>query len=158
VKPLDLAAQPLPHLSGNALARGDQAEAAEGDAALADFVAADVVVIGAPMYNFAIPSQLKAWIDRITVAGKTFRYTASGVQGLAGGKQVIVAVSSGGVDPADVTGDFVVPYLRHLFAFLGIENVRFVRAEGLAVSACGREQGLNAALAAAMNLPLARAA
>src|SRR5215472_17681795 len=79
---LDLAARDLPHLSQSALARSDESEAARNVRALDQFLAADVLVIGAPIYNFSIPSQLKAWIDRIAVAGKTFRYTANGPEGL----------------------------------------------------------------------------
>lgn len=145
---LDLAAQELPHLSGKSLARSDGTEAARSAAALEQFLQAQVLVIGAPIYNFSIPSQLKAWIDRITVAGKTFRYTASGPEGLAGGKEVIVAMARGGVTGADAKGEFGESYLRFLFAFLGIRNVRFVRAEGLAISPEHREASLNAARAA----------
>src|SRR4029077_1836460 len=82
LKYVDLAAEALPHFPVT-----DQS--GRNESTLADFLAADVIVIGAPMYNFSIPSQLKAWIDRVTVAGKTFRYTESGPRGLAGGKQVI---------------------------------------------------------------------
>ena len=145
---LDLAAQELPHLSQKSLVRADELEAARNAAALEQFLTADVIVIGAPVYNFTIPSQLKAWIDRITVAGKTFRYTEKGPQGLAGGKQVIVAVSRGGMRAADASGEFGEPYLKFLFAFLGIEDVRFVRAEGLAISPQHRAASLSAARAA----------
>jgi FMN-dependent NADH-azoreductase len=93
VKYTDLAADELPHFSSKSLAAQASEERARDAATLADFLAAEVIVIGAPMYNFSIPSQLKAWIDRVTVAGKTFRYTESGPQGLAGGKKVIVAIS-----------------------------------------------------------------
>ena len=82
----DLDAMPLPHLSSGSLAGADSAEAADAERVMQEFLAADVVVIGAPMYNFGIPSTLKAWIDRITVAGRTFHYTETGPQGLAGGK------------------------------------------------------------------------
>ena len=145
---LDLAAEALPHLSGKSLARSDETEAARSAAALEEFLAADVLVIGAPIYNFSIPSQLKAWIDRISVAGKTFRYTASGPEGLAGGKQVIVAMARGGVSSAQPQGEFGESYLKFLFAFLGIEDVRFVRAEGLAISPEHRAASLAAARAA----------
>ena len=158
VKYLDLAAAAqLPHLTAGSLAQADQAEAARNAEALSDFLAADVVVLGAPTYNFSIPSQLKAWIDRITVAGKTFRYTASGPQGLAGGKRLIVAVSRGGVYPPNAPGEFVESYLKFVFGFLGIEDIGFVRAEGLAISPEHRQTGLNAALAA-IEAPLAVAA
>ena len=145
---LDLAAEALPHLSGKSLARSDETEAARNAAALEEFLAADVLVIGAPIYNFSIPSQLKAWIDRITVAGKTFRYTASGPEGLAGGKQVIIAMARGGVSGAQPQGEFGESYLKFLFAFLGIQDVRFVRAEGLALSPEHRASSLAAARAA----------
>ena len=142
---VDLVAQELPHLSQKSLVRADELEAARNAEALEQFLAAEAIVIGAPVYNFTIPSQLKAWIDRITVAGKTFRYTEKGPQGLAGGKQVIVAVSRGGMRAADASGEFGEPYLKFLFAFLGIEDVRFVRAEGLAISPQHRAASLSAA-------------
>jgi FMN-dependent NADH-azoreductase len=145
---LDLAAQELPHLSQKSLVRADELEAARNAEALEQFLAADAIVIGAPVYNFTIPSQLKAWIDRITVAGKTFTYTANGPQGLAGGKEVVVAVARGGVRAPDASGEFGEPYLKFLFAFLGIDNVRFVRAEGLAISPQQRAASLSAARAA----------
>jgi FMN-dependent NADH-azoreductase len=141
----DLAAHEVPHLSLATLTRTDELEAQRSAEALEEFLAADVIVIGAPMYNFAIPSQLKAWIDRIVVAGKTFRYTASGPRGLAGGKRVIVAVSRGGIYALGAPGEFGESYLKFLFAFLGIEDVSVVRAEGLALSAEHREAALRAA-------------
>lgn len=131
----DLAAHPLPHWTP--VADASDPAAVLGSQMLEEFLAADVVVIGAPMYNFAISSQLKAWLDRIMVAGKTFHYTANGPEGLAGGKRVIVASSRGGFygkDSPAAAMDFQEPYLRAAFAFLGIDNVEFVRAEGMAVS------------------------
>lgn len=128
----DLAAQPLPHWTP--VADAADPAAARGGEMLDEFLAADVVVIGAPMYNFGIPSQLKAWLDRIAVAGKTFRYGANGPEGLAGGKRVIVASSRGGMH-ANSPMDFQEPYLRALLGFLGIDQVEFVRAEGVNVSA-----------------------
>jgi FMN-dependent NADH-azoreductase len=130
----DLAAQPLPHWTP--VADASDPAAVLGNQLLEEFLAADVVVIGAPMYNFAISSQLKAWLDRILVAGKTFRYTSNGPEGLAGGKRVIVASSRGGIyskDPAAAAMDFQEPYLRATFAFIGIDDVEFVRAEGVAI-------------------------
>ena len=130
----DLAAQPLPHWTP--VADASDPAAVLGNQLLEEFLAADVVVIGAPMYNFAISSQLKAWLDRILVAGKTFRYTANGPEGLAGGKRVIVASSRGGIyskDSAAAAMDFQEPYLRATFAFIGIDDVEFVRAEGIAI-------------------------
>ncbi|MDO1528687.1 NAD(P)H-dependent oxidoreductase [Fulvimonas sp. R45] len=128
----DLAAQPLPHWQP--VADASDPAALAGSEALEEFLAADIVVIGAPMYNFGIPSQLKTWIDRIAVAGKTFRYTADGPEGLAGGKRVIVASSRGGIYSPGSAGaamDFQEPYLRAVFGFLGIPELEFVRAEGL---------------------------
>ena len=130
----DLAANPLPHLSGTSLAQADAEETATAAAVIDEFLSADVIVLGVPMYNFGIPSQLKAWIDRVAVAGKTFRYTAEGPQGLAGGKKVIVAASYGGFHPADGASNFIEPYLRFVFGFFGITDIEFVTAEGLSVS------------------------
>lgn len=130
----DLAAQPLPHWAP--VADASDPAAVLGTEMLEEFLAADVVVIGAPMYNFAISSQLKAWLDRILVAGKTFRYTANGSEGLAGGKRVIVASSRGGFYGKDTPAaamDFQEPYLRAAFAFIGITDIQFVRAEGIAI-------------------------
>lgn len=130
----DLAAQPLDHWTPAADANDPGVRT--NQEVMEEFLAADVVVIGAPMYNFAISSQLKAWIDRILVAGKTFRYTANGPEGLAGGKRVIVASSRGGFygkDTAAAPMDFQEPYLRSALGFIGIDEVEFVRAEGLAV-------------------------
>ena len=118
-----------------------------GNALVEELLAADVVVIGAPMYNFGISSQLKAWIDRIAVAGKTFRYTENGVEGLAKGKQVIIASSRGGVY---VEGPFAAfdhqeTYLRAVLGFIGVTDLTFVRAEGVAISPENKEQALKSA-------------
>ena len=135
----------LPHLDGASLAKADPTEAARSARTLEDFLAADVIVLGAPMYNFGIPSQLKAWIDRVAVAGKTFRYTAEGPQGLAGGKKVIVAATYGGMHPVESGRNFVEPYLRQVFGFLGIDDIEFVSAEGLNISPELRMQALETA-------------
>jgi FMN-dependent NADH-azoreductase len=130
----DLAAHPLPHWTP--VADAADPAAVLGTEMLEEFLAADVVVIGAPMYNFAISSSLKAWLDRILVAGKTFRYTANGPEGLAGGKRVIVASSRGGFYGKDTPAaamDFQEPYLRAALGFIGISDIEFVRAEGIAV-------------------------
>lgn len=137
----DLDTDPVPHLSGATLAGADAEDNAR---ILQQFLDADVVVLGAPMYNFSIPSTLKAWIDRIAVAGKTFRYTEHGPEGLAGGKRVVVASARGGLH-ADGPGDFQEPYLRYLFGFLGITDIDFVRAEGLGLSPQHRSEALAAA-------------
>ena len=152
----DLAADPLPHLSGGSLAQANADEAATAAAVMDEFLSADVIVVGAPMYNFGIPSQLKAWIDRVAVAGKTFRYTADGPQGLAGGKQVIVAATYGGKHPVESGRNFVEPYLGQVFAFLGIDDVEFVSADGLSVSPEQRVTSISAARARIdVALPLA---
>ena len=141
----DLVAQELSHFSQAAFKRSDELEAARNSAVLEEFLAADVLVIGAPLYNFSIPTQLKAWVDRIVVAGRTFRYTERGPEGLAGGKQVIVAVARGGVYEAGSPAEFGESYLKFVLGFLGIRDVSFVRAEGLAFSPQHRESALSAA-------------
>jgi FMN-dependent NADH-azoreductase len=152
----DLDADPLPHNDGPAHACADKPQAPRAAAVMQEFLDADVVVVGAPMYNFGIPSTLKAWIDRIAVAGKTFRYTAAGPEGLAGGKKVIVASTRGGFHQG-AASDFQEPYLHFVFGFLGIADVEFVRAEGLAVSPEQRSQAMADAHAAIAE-PLAIAA
>ena len=127
----DLAGEPLSHLTLPAFGEADSQDA------LAEFKAADTVVIGAPMYNFTIPSQLKAWIDRLLVAGETFRYTASGPEGLMSAKRVIVAVTRGGLygeDSGQRAIEHAERYLGDVFAFIGVTEISFVIAEGLKVS------------------------
>jgi len=163
----DLAAAPLDHLSGAHLAAGQgvvpesaalQKDIGESQAVLAEFLAADTVVIGAPMYNFTLPTQLKAWIDRIMVAGKTFRYGANGPEGLAGDKRVIVVVSRGGFygpgTPAEAA-EHLQTYLRTVFGFMGVKDVEFIVAEGLQVGPDQRAQGMQRALEAATGLKAA---
>ena len=157
----DISATPLSHLTGEHLAAAHGAtpetpavrdDLAASAAALEDFLAADVVVIGAPLYNFTIPSQLKAWIDRILVAGKTFKYSEKGVEGLAGNKRVIVAVSRGGFYGADTpaaAGEHLETYLRWVFGFIGITDVEIIAADGVQVGPEQREKALAGALAAA---------
>jgi FMN-dependent NADH-azoreductase len=143
VQYLDLAAQAPSHLSSDSLGfRTGQAAATElqrqentvSEALVSQFLAADVIVVGAPLYNFSIPSQLKAWIDRIAQTGRTFKYTDKGPVGLAGGKTVIVASSRGGVYSTSEGGQAMEhqeSYLKVVFGFFGITDVRFVRAEGV---------------------------
>jgi FMN-dependent NADH-azoreductase len=159
----DLTAMPLAHLSGSHLAAAQGAapdtalkqDLAAGQAVLDEFLAADIVVLGAPMYNFTIPSQLKAWIDRIVVAGKTFKYGAQGAEGLAGNKRIIVAISRGGFygpgTPAAV-GEHLETYLRWVFGFVGVANPEFISADGIQIGPEHREKALAAALQAATNL------
>ncbi len=167
VRERDLAANPIAHLSGAYLAgssadvKHDQALQEDldlGGAALAEFLAADIVVIGVPMYNFAIPSQLKAWIDRICIAGKTFRYTDKGAEGLCAGKRVILAISRGGFygpETPRATADHQESHLCTLFGFLGISDIEIVRAEGIAYGPDHREKALAAAKAQATTLRVA---
>lgn len=138
----DLAADAISHLSSASLvAAGTPAElrdaaqkheAALGEQSIEEFLGADAIVIGAPMYNFSIPSQLKAWIDRIAVAGKTFRYTENGPEGLAGGKKVIIVSTAGGIHAGQPSGVAHETYLELVLNFLGITDIEVVRAEGLA--------------------------
>jgi FMN-dependent NADH-azoreductase len=162
----DLSSTPLAHLSGSHLAAAQgaaqsaevQQDLAAGQAALEEFLAADIVVLGAPMYNFTIPSQLKAWIDRILVAGKTFKYDAQGPQGLVGNKRMIVAISRGGFygagTPAAV-GEHLETYLRWVFGFIGIKNPEFISADGVQAGPEHRETALANALAAVTKLQAA---
>lgn len=138
----DVAAQTLPHYTP-VLAEGHPC-IVRNQEILDEFLAADSVVIGAPMYNFTIPTQLKAWLDRILIAGKTFRYTESGPQGLVHGKHVIIASSRGGIyseGPGQAI-DFQEPYLRQVFGMIGIDDIEFVRAEGLNLGAEHRAAAL----------------
>lgn len=141
----DLAADPLPHLTLDAFA---------DTSVLDEFLAADTIVIGAPMYNFTLPTQLKAWIDRIVVAGTTFRYTENGPEGLAKGKRVIIALARGGFynqgSPAAAL-EHLESYLRGVFNFIGIEP-EFVAADGLAIGPEQREQSIGQALGETVRL------
>lgn len=153
----DLAAQPLPHLHENHInayyTAPEQRDGTlkqvikESDAAVDELLASDVVVIGAPMWNFSIPSVLKAWIDHVVRKGRTFNYSAAGVEGLVKGKKAIVVISSGGIysqGPMQAM-DFETTYLRGILGFIGITDVTFVRAEGVGMG----EEAVKAALAAA---------
>jgi FMN-dependent NADH-azoreductase len=162
----DLTATPLAHLSGSHLAAGQgatpdaslQDDIAAGQAVLEEFLAADIVVLGAPMYNFTIPSQLKAWIDRILVAGKTFKYSAAGVEGLAGNKRVIVAISRGGFYGAGTpfaVGEHLETYLRWVFGFIGVKHPEFISADGIQVGPEHREKAVASALETASTLDAA---
>jgi FMN-dependent NADH-azoreductase len=141
----DLAADPIPHLTLEAFA---------DTSVLDEFLAADTIVIGAPMYNLTLPSQLKAWLDRILVAGKTFRYTDNGPEGLATGKRVIVALARGGFydlnSPAAAL-EHLESYLRGVFNFIGIEP-EFVAADGLAIGPEQRERSIAQALGQTVRL------
>ena len=141
----DLAASPIPHLTLDQFA---------DTSVLDEFLEADTIVIGAPMYNFTLPTQLKSWIDRIVIAGRTFRYGENGPEGLAKGKRVIVAVTRGGfygqASPAAAL-EHLETYLRGVFNFIGIDP-EFVVAEGLNVSPVQREESINQALGETVRL------
>ncbi len=128
----DLVSEPLDHLTLGAFADSQ---------VLDEFLAADTIVIGAPMYNFTLSSQLKAWLDRILVAGTTFRYTENGPEGLAGGKRVIVAVSRGGFYEEGNAMEHLETYLRGVFGFIGIEP-EFVHADGINYGPEQRQAGI----------------
>jgi FMN-dependent NADH-azoreductase len=118
---------------------------------VSQFLAADVVIVGAPLYNFSVPTQLKAWIDRIAQAGRTFKYSEKGPVGLAGGKTVIVASSRGGMyfgNPTMEALEHQESYLKTVFGFFGVTDVRFVRAEGVAMGEEAKAKAFEAADAA----------
>ena len=153
----DLASDAISHFSSATLLAAGTAEALR-DAALrheaqlsastlAEFLAADAVVIAAPMYNFSIPSQLKAWIDRIAVAGQTFRYTEVGPEGLCGNKKVIIVSTAGGLHVGQPTGVGHEDYLKVMLGFLGITDIEFVRAHGLAYGEDVRSKAISDARA-----------
>ncbi|WP_175650131.1 FMN-dependent NADH-azoreductase [Pseudomonas sp. Marseille-P9899] len=157
----DLAADAISHFSSATLLAAGTPEEAR-DAALAheaklsadtlqEFLDADAVVIGAPMYNFSIASQLKAWIDRIAVAGKTFRYTETGPEGLCGNKKVIVVSTAGGLHVGQPTGVGHEEFLKVFLGFIGITDIEFVRAHGLAYGDEPRNNALQAAQAQIAN-------
>jgi FMN-dependent NADH-azoreductase len=160
----DLTATPLAHLSGSHLAAAQgtvpeavalQDDLAAGQTVLEEFLAADIVVIGAPMYNFTIPSQLKAWLDRILVAGKTFKYSAQGAEGLAGDKRLIIAIARGGFYGAgtpSAAAEHHETYLRAVFSLIGITNPEIIVAEGVQIGPEHREKALESALTAATRL------
>ncbi len=141
----DLVEQPLAHLTLESFA---------DTSVLDEFLAAGTVVIGAPMYNFTLPSQLKAWLDRILVSGTTFRYTADGPEGLVKDKRVIVALARGGIYDAGsgaASLEHLETYLRGTFNFIGIEP-EFVAADGLNLGAEQKESAVRAALGETVRL------
>lgn len=162
----DLTAVPLPHLTLAQLSDDHPLSAAVpasevvpeekavSQTVLAEFIAADILVIGAPMYNFTIPSQLKAWVDRILIPGKTFQYSHDGVTGLTSGKRVIVAISRGGFFGAgtpDAVAEHAESYLRAAFGFIGI-TPEFIVAEGVQRDPENRKTTIEAALKSASQL------
>ena len=163
----DLAAEPIPHLSGAYLAgqkadvQHDQAmqeNLALGGRVLEEFLGADIVVIGVALYNFTVSSQLKAWVDRVLVAGRTFRYGEHGAEGLAGGKRVILGIARGGFYGAGTPHaafEHAETYLRAVFGFMGITDPEIVVAEGLAIGPEQRERSVQGALGQIAALPAA---
>jgi FMN-dependent NADH-azoreductase len=156
VRVRDITSEPLPHIDHTLLQGATTTEAARPDAVrdtlrrvdelVGEFLAADVIVIGVPMYNFGIPSTLKAWVDHIAQAGRTFHYTEAGPQGLAGGKRVYLISTRGGVyDNSPM--DHQVAYLKTVLGFLGIEEINVIQAEGLNLSTESRQRSLAAAKA-----------
>ena len=147
----------IPHLSGETmqalLSPADARTSAQhravafGDQLIAELEAADTIVIAAPMYNFTVSSPLKAWLDHVARAGRTFRYTASGPEGLLKGKKVFVIASRGGLyaEGPGKAMDFQEPYLRAMLGFLGLTDVTFIHAEGQGISAESASDGLSRA-------------
>jgi FMN-dependent NADH-azoreductase len=141
----DLASNPVPHLTeqmmGAFFTPAEQRNAEQAhivkvsDTLVDELFAADVIVIGAPMYNFSVPSSLKAWIDHVARAGRTFQYGANGPEGLLKGKKVYVFTASGGVYSEGVAAayDHLTTFLRTVLGFLGLTDVQFIRAEGVAM-------------------------
>ena len=161
----DLARDPVPHLTEERFAAflakpeartpEQQAVAGYSDALIAELQGADTLVIGVPMYNFGIPSTLKAYFDHVARAGQTFRYTEKGPEGLLKGKKAIVFATRGGMY-AGTPKDTQTAYVRDFLAFLGITDVEFVYAEGLAMGEAPRKQALDAAAARLLTLANAR--
>jgi FMN-dependent NADH-azoreductase len=150
----DLGKEPIPHLDGERfgafLSRAEsrnpeeQAILDQSNVLIGELQAADVIVIGAPLYNFGIPSQLKAWFDHVARAGVTFKYTDRGSVGLLAGRKAYVFTARGGYY-AGTPADIHAAYLETMLGFLGIAEVEFIHAEGLAVSKDKKEAGLAAA-------------
>jgi FMN-dependent NADH-azoreductase len=147
----DVASDPLPHLDATLLggwmtpseqqSDAERAALARSNALTDELLAADVLVLAAPMYNFAIPSTLKAWLDHVLRAGVTFKYTETGPQGLLSGKRAFVLTARGGIYAGGAL-DHQEPYLRQALAFIGIHEVEFIHAEGLNMGAEFSEKGL----------------
>ena len=141
---------PSAHPLAKAMPTLDEAQQAKrdnSDAILKEFAGADIVVIGVPMYNFTLPSELKAWVDRLIVSGTTFRYGADGPEGLVGDKRVVLTIARGGVygpESAFASAEHAEPFLRLALGFIGVKNLEVVIAEGLNV-ADGRERAIASA-------------
>ena len=147
VQYLDLAQQEIPHLTADILMGHNAEQSALGEKLIQQYLDADVVVVGAAMYNFGLSSALKAWIDRIAVAGKTFKYTENGAVGLAGDKKVYIASSRGGVYGDNSPADFQEGLLKTVFGFTGVTDIQVVRAEGVNMGDELKSKALSDALA-----------
>lgn len=153
----DLINTPISHLDAEILLAGgaeaeqrtekQQVELALTETLLEELFAADVLVIGAPMYNFSIPSQLKAWLDRIAQAGRTFRYTENGPEGLVKGKKVYIASARGGIysEGAAAAMEYQESYLKTILGFIGVDDITIIRAEGVNLSPEARTQAIEVA-------------
>ncbi|GIZ11429.1 FMN-dependent NADH-azoreductase [Pseudomonas sp. NCCP-436] len=147
----DLAAEPVPHLDATLLggwmtpseqqSEAEKAALARSNQLTEELLVADVLVLAAPMYNFSIPSTLKAWLDHVLRAGITFKYTETGPQGLLNGKRAFVLTARGGIYAGSAL-DHQEPYLRQALAFIGIHDVQFIHAEGLNMGGEFSEKGL----------------
>ena len=147
----DFREHPVPHLDAAWLqalmkpaserSEQQQAKVDYSDSLIAELQSADTIIIGLPMYNFSVPSMLKAWIDHIARAGVTFKYTEQGSVGLLLGKKVVLVAAMGGVHEAGAT-DFLRPYMKQIMSFVGLDDVEFVTADGLNMGSERREQGL----------------
>jgi FMN-dependent NADH-azoreductase len=165
-----LTAESMPHLTAETMAAMATSEAqrserqkelvALSDTLVSELEAADTIVLAAPMYNFSIPSTLKAWVDHVVRAGRTFRYTAAGPEGLLKGKKAYVVTARGGVysEGPGAAFDFQEPYLRAVLGFIGIKDVTFVHLEGLKISPAAAANGLAKARAKIKSLVSRRAA
>ena len=140
----DVGENELPHFNAETMAAVSQNEAELADTLIAELQQADIVLLGVPMYNFGVPSQLKAWFDHVARAGTTFKYTESGPVGLLRDRKVIINASRGGIY-AGQSSDTQTPYLKTFLAFLGLKDVEFNYAEGLNLQGDSREKSIEKA-------------
>ena len=165
----DLAQDPLPHIDADFVAATRSADGprterqrtilAQSDALVDELLAADTIVIAAPMINFSVSTTLKSWFDYIARAGRTFSYSEAGPKGLATGKRVIIVRASGGVYSGENAAfDFQIPWLRNMLGFLGMTDVEVIRVEGTAFGPVAADKALERATAHARELVCALAA
>lgn len=144
---LDLAQTEIAHLTQDILMGKNPQQAALGEQLLQQYLNADIVVVGAAMYNFGLSSNLKAWVDRISVAGRSFKYTEQGPVGLADVKTAYIVSSRGGVYGEDSPVDFQESFLNTIFNFTGVKDIQVIRAEGVAMGDSVKQQAIDQALA-----------